>query len=74
MTCAPCSQALASAASRPGDASEDGHSRQAVQGKSTGRFSAAIESGYDLALQVDDLEFAVDPETREHLAWINRGL
>jgi len=45
-----------------GDASEDGHSRQAVESKSTSRFSAAIESGYDLALQIDDLAFAVDPE------------
>src|ERR1700730_15350911 len=52
---------------------EDSHSRQAVQGESTGRFAAAIQSGYDLALHVDDLALAIDPQTSQAIVKYGRG-
>src|ERR1700680_2176247 len=52
---------------------EDSPSSQAMQGESTGRFAAAIESGDDLALHVHDLALAVDPQTRQAIVEYGRG-
>ena len=48
-----------------GNAAEDNDPGQAMQSESTSRLAGGIKSWYDLAMNIEYLAFAVDPEASE---------